>query len=49
MSLSQQELEEYWIKRERADELQRMTLTHCCSKCGNPLITPYDREKKEVK
>ena len=48
MSLSQQELEEYWIKRERADELQRMTLTHCCSKCGNPLITPYDREKKEV-
>jgi len=49
MSLSQQELEEYWIKRERADELQRMTLTHCCSECGNPLITPYDREKKEVK
>ena len=49
MSLSQQELKDYWVKRERGDELQRMTLTHCCSECGNPLITPYDREKKEVK
>ena len=48
MSLTQKELEEYWVKRERGDELQKMTLTHCCSECGNPLITPYDREKKEV-
>ena len=48
MSLTQKELEEYWVKRERGEELQRMTLTRCCSECGNPLITPYDGEKKEV-
>ena len=48
MSLTQKELEEYWVKRERRDELQRMTLTHCCSECGNPLITPYDSARKEV-
>jgi len=49
MSLSQQELKEYWIKRERADELQRMTLTHICAECRGGLITPWDGEKKEVK
>ena len=48
MSLSQQELEEYWVKREQEDKLQRMTWTHICAECGGRLITPWNGERKEV-